>query len=479
MDNERLHSINLDCWDRLIKNVINLRHGVNCCGPNIDKILSDLKKMASNPWYEFTDDDIIDKHYSSALLNLWATDAEFSKNVPIQPILLEKVIYLNGNSVSTLMLYSFIDIYFFQYDNLKENAGFLITKIIGALNEKIKKASLSGLDFVYQNKEMLFDSKFKTHEIIVSNAIDNRVSLSNELAKYNLVQSDFGRFYEKCRNFYYIKRIEDATLDTCYSILEEVLKEKIHLKDYENGRNVGHKIIHLLLSKLEKHVFSIKKYQHIINFILQVAGDPRIRMSDQHYQNWWMVLGEQDIAIMKKCLSGFDLELFLEIYGEFADKNNNKVQCRMFNERKKFLQGMMLNDLIHETKLFIGKNMVEYLRKKYNLRKLPAYYTIKDSPSMAVIYMRYNNTLFTEGCFNCKFRAYEQIIPNSPFYSKKKEYSYRDLGEGYFGKHDSYERFEKVHGGNWQTAIINYFEQVSGKHFRSKIFFDGFESYKI
>ena len=263
-------------------------------------------------------------------------------------------------------------------------------------------------------------------------------------------------------------------ISECKPILDEVIKDSIYLKDYENGQCVGHKMIHLLLLKFEKHVFNIKQYQFAINFILNIAGDPRINQSALSYQHWWLVLGNEDIAKMKKCLSGFDLELFLEIYGEFAEKENVYGQVRMFKDRQKFLQGMMLQNLIHETKLFIGKSMVEYLRKRYDIKTLPTYYPIKDNHAMAVIYMRYNDYLFTEGCFNCKFRGYSKIIQDSPFYAKRKEYTYRDLGEGYFEKHSSMERYDKVHNGDWQTSIINYISKLLSKSLQSKPFYDGF-----
>ena len=464
-------SLDLDCWDRLIKDTIHLKRQVCCNVPNLDKIISELKKAAKTG--NFTEDNIIDKHYANALLNLWAVDEDFSKNVPVKRDLLEKVISCNDNFISLLMLHTLIDIYFFQYDNLQSEASFLIKQIVKELDKRVKNNTGSGLEIKHKFKNLLFDNKFITHERIVSLAINHNVSLSTQLSKFDLIQSDLGRFYEKSRNFYYIKRLEVSELSECKSILDEVIKDNIYLKDYENGQCVGHKMIHLLLLKLEKHVFNIKKYQYAINFILHIAGDPRINQTTMSYQNWWLVLGAEDIARMKKCLSGFDLELFLEIYGEFAEKENTHDQRRMFKERQKFLQGMMLQDLIHETKLFIGRNMVEYLRKRYDIKTLPTYYTIKDSPSMAVIYMKYNDYLFTEGCFNCKFRGYSRIIQNSPFYSKRKEYTYRDLGEGYFEQHSPYERYDKVHGGDWQTPIINYFMRISTKRLYSKPFYDG------
>ena len=473
MNDDKLNSIDLDCWDRLINDTIHLKRRVCCQVPNLDKIINELKNIAKSG--NFTENSIKNKHYANALLNLWSTDEEFSKYVPIRRNLLEKVIDLNDNFVSLLMLYSLIDIYFFQYDNLQSEASFLIKYIVKELDRRAKGDVDSEIEIKHKYKNLLFDKKFLVHEKITSLAINHDVSLSTQLSKYNLIQSDLGRFYEKCRNCYYIKRVEAANLSECEPILEEVKKDKIYFKDYEDGKCVGHKLIHLLLLKLEENIFDIKKYQYVINFILNIAGDPRINHAAVNYQNWWLVLGNEDIAKMKKCLSGFDLELFLEIYGEFAEKENTHDQIRMFKERQKFLQGMMLQDLIHETKLFIGKNMVEYLRRKYNIKTLPTYYIIKDSPSMAVIYMKYNDSLFTEGCFNCKFRGYSRIIKGSPFYSKVKEYSYRDLGEGYFEQHSFGERYDKVHSGDWQTPIINYFMRISTKKLYSKPFYDGFK----
>ena len=449
-----------------------MKRQVCCHIPNYDKIISNLKKAAKNG--NFTEENILDKHYANALLNLWAIDEDFSKNVPLKKDLLEKVITSNDNFISLLMLHSLIDIYFFQYDNLQSEASFLIKQICKELDKRVKTNTSSELEIKHKFKNMLFDSKFMTHEKIVTLAINHNISLSSQLSKYGLIQSDLGCFYEKIRNYYYIKRLEMMDISECKPILDEVIKDNIYLKDYEKGQCVGHKLIHLLLLKLEKHVYNIKQYQFAINFILNIAGDPRINQSALNYQHWWLVLGNEDIAKMKKCLSGFDLELFLEIYEEFSQKYNIQRQIRMFNERKKFLQGMMLQNLIHETKLFIGKNMIEYLRTRYDIKKIPNYYTIKDNSSMAVIYMKYNDYLFTEGCFDCKFRGYSKIIQDSPFYSKRKEYTYRDLGEGYFEQHSLNDRYDKIHNGDWQTPIINYISKLISKRLQAKPFYDGF-----
>ena len=468
----KLEPLNLESWDRLIQKTLLLNRNSSIRIQNYDKIVEELKNKAKKK--ELSAENIKDKSYSLVLLNLWSTNKEFVKEVPFSRDLFQIVLEFNDNYVSSLMIYSLIDIYFFQYDLLGKQGDFLTKFIKKSIDERFQKNKDTTLVNKHKYRSFLFDSSFNVHEKIVINAIAHRNSLSKELMTYDLYQCDFGRFYEKMRLAYYINFIKTQDLFSCDRILDEILKEEIYKKDYEQGKSVGHKLIHILLERLENHIFEIKKYQFITNFIIQIAGDPRVEQSNIRYQNWWLVLGETDIAKMKKFLSGYDLELFLEIYGEFAKTESSYNEQNMFFERQKFLRGMLMQNLIHETKLFIGKSMLAYLKQNYKTEEMPRYYVIKDDPSRAVIFMRYKEQLFTEGSFNCFFRGYDYILEASPWYQNKKEYTYKELNKELAEKYMPDSVFEKVHNGDWQSSIIWYFNRKTKERLNNGMFYDGY-----
>lgn len=457
MLNYEIENIDLAQWDILIKKTNALRIKICCECVDIVKVSEHLFKLAKDK--KLTPQKIQTKDEASVLINLWLTNADFCKLIPYNNEYLTQIITIHNDFISTFMLYNLIELYFHFYNTLETNAPILIKRLKKEINSKYSKNKDENLRVFVKQGSFLLDSSFRSHETIVGLALRDNCSLSKVMNSFGLNPNTIGKFYEKCRHLHYIKRIENNELSSIKPILDEIYIDEIYQKDFENNYNLGHKVIEILLNRLSNKIFDIKEYKFIIDFILKIAEDPRISKTSIKYQKWWNVLGEDNISKMMKYLSGFDLSLFLEIYEEFSKDNHLNDAQRMFKDRKNFLQGMLENDLIHETKLFIGKEMKSYLINNYANNKLPQHFYITDNSRMAVIYMRHKNMLFTEGAFNCTFRAYNHINEKNPFYSTKKDYTYRELGVGLLEKYSTNDKFEKTHQGDWQSSIISYFKR--------------------
>ena len=174
---------------------------------------------------------------------------------------------------------------------------------------------------------------------------------------------------------------------------------------------------------------------------------------------------------MKRYLSSFDLNMFLETYENYITKNGYKNEQRMFLERKCFLRGMLEENLIQETKLFVGTDMEYYLKETYRDSNMkPTYYSIIDNSRMCVIFMKFNDFIFTEGAFNCTFRMYSEAENIKVFYSRRKDYTYREIGKGL--EETANVIATQVHNGNWQNRILNEFRRHCKSRLNHRLFYD-------
>src|SRR5690606_913390 len=107
--------------------------------------------------------------------------------------------------------------------------------------------------------------------------------------------------------------------------------------------------------------------------ILSIAGDPRVPKTSRNFQRWWVLLGEKRIGLMRGWLSRLDLKLFLKLLEQSAKDGSVSDMERMFESRRLFMEGLVEQGLVTNSRLFLSAHAEAYLKSNFNKDELPEY----------------------------------------------------------------------------------------------------------
>ena len=136
------------------------------------------------------------------------------------------------------------------------------------------------------------------------------------------------------------------------------------------GELIGHAVLRSLISRADAN--SVSDVWR--NTILLIAGDPRVPPGHLNYLNWWSRLEPALTHKVRGWLAGFDLKLFLSALDQYGKDRNDKELQRMYPARKRFLEGLLEQGGVNNTRLFISRDMEHYLTTafdKKNYRPMP------------------------------------------------------------------------------------------------------------
>lgn len=397
-----------------------------------------------------------------AFTYLLATDDEFAKSISLHSDLLDAVL-VPRNPLSKLSLLQLIRAFFVRFDELVSADG-LKTWC------EFQKAQLSAYDGKKDSNDLTRYAKYAVilfsesgpHRV-VTYAKSNQMDFDNVVPKLGLTGFSGGRYLTLCRYQYYLESLKSIPVGSDDAILLEVTNSDVVNAPYADDKLLGHAILEVLIDRSEGQSIS-RSWQ---STILSIAGDPRVPRSSRNYQQWWALLGEKRIALMRGWLSRFDLSLFLGILEQSAKDNSDKMMERMFKPRKIFMEGLLEQGIILESRLFLTSAAEYYLVKNYKKNELPSIAKVKGGQA-SVIYLRLKNGVhFVEGTHSFSIRVMDKLPTKTRLddYSVNTYHS-RDLGAG-LG--EAYFREYKNDGGiiaeahdtrlNWQNKVLQHLKK--------------------
>ncbi|MYM64492.1 hypothetical protein GSF27_14010 [Pseudomaricurvus sp. HS19] len=262
---------------------------------------------------------------------------------------------------------------------------------------------------------------------VVNFARENGIDFDAALRKLGLNGFADGRYIKLCRYQYYLETLRTMEVGENHPVLKEVVKSDVVNAPAAEGKLLGHSIIEILIDRSAGKVIS----QAWQNAILTIAGDPRVPKSSASYQQWWSIIGDKRIALMRGWLSRFDLALFLGVLEQSAKDDRNDAMERMFAPRKTFMEGLVEQEAVYESRLFLTSSAESYLKKNYKKEKLPSYALVKGGQA-SVIYLQLKNGLhMVEGTHSFSIRVMNKL-PEKPGITDYSidVFNSRDLGVG-------------------------------------------------
>jgi len=397
---------------------------------------------------------------------------EFIEEVKLNQVLLDALLAPRF-PMSKLSLTQLVRVFFEQYDSgttsetLKECGTFIQEQ----LRHFEGRTGSSDLVTYSRNSSILFSLTGPAD--VVAHVRSNNLDFDEALTKLSLTVFSNSRFLILCRYQYYLDTLKSIPVGSDHEILHEIVKKDVVNAPFDSERQLGHAILEVLIDRSANGKLS-DPWQRAI---LTIAGDPRVPRSSPNYQRWWSLLGDKRIALMRGWLSRFDLALFLGILEQSAKDSSNDDMVRMFGPRKVFMEGLLDQEVVRESRLFLTTSAESYLIQKYKKDELPSYARVSGGPA-SVIYLRLDNDIhFVEGTHSFSIR----IMNKLPKRAQLHDYSMRTfvsrdlgvgLGESYYGDYQGDGGLlETKHYPDlsWQNKAMEHLEKIGLKLFKHKL----------
>ncbi len=192
---------------------------------------------------------------------------------------------------------------------------------------------------------------------LVNLAKQNHLDLNEQLKKLRLNELPQGRFLDSCHAQYYLDTLKEIPVGEQHDVLHELLKQDVATMPFEDGKRIGHIALEIIIDRSAGAPSEIWQ-----NFVLNLAGDPRIANTSTNYRQWWKPIGENRVKAVTSWLAKEDLRLFLGAIEEYANYTGDEALNRMFPARKRFLEGLYEHGFVRNTRLMLGNNAAKTVK---------------------------------------------------------------------------------------------------------------------
>lgn len=366
-----------------------------------------------------TGENIADAMESTAfirpLLDLWNNEPEFVKQSPPNLNLMSRLENLLNDTkqkrLGRLALREACQLFFQHYTSAPGFIGPYHQFLIRQLRLFRADELMIGLDHIHRNADKIIQPE--GHLWFVRQSDSTHCPLPDLANQFGVI-TPHSTFYQACQAVFYIARIEALSPNEDNDILNDVRLKKIHETPFKEGILLGHAIISSLIDKLA--VSREHPSDKWLQTILSIAGDPRIPPGHHRYVKWWSQLGQRRMTQMRRWLSRFDMNLFLEIVEAFSETGGGDDMERMFPQRKRFLEGLFSSGRVDEAQLFLHNAPAGYLKDSLRGNESLPYFRrlTGQNPNLAIFYFRMGDVHLIEGTHNFALTIVDAIPDACP-----------------------------------------------------------------
>jgi len=246
-------------------------------------------------------------------------------------------------------------------------------------------------------------------QLTAVNAVANQSDLAEYLRKVGFSGLKGSAFVKLAFRHYFIKQLEELPPGEDSPVLAELRKPDVHMAVLGRGKLLGHKALEILIDRTPDSGPSEVWQKTVIG----IAGDPRVGSRSKSFQSWWQILGETRVKKVVGWLSRLDLRIFLEVLEASARTTNIESIRRMYPPRKQFMEGLLEQGMVVQSRLFLSRDASLYLRSNYDADDVPEHAVIT-SGHTSVIYLELTAGLhMVEGTDNMKIKVLDSL-PSRP-----------------------------------------------------------------
>ncbi len=454
----------LEGWDLLVQEVKQLGSSAGK-GDAFQQIKSRLLQMSRTMDFRRLPELLRKRVSARALTELWVEDPEFMRRL-MNSQLLRSLVEMQKPMLGIVPLQNLITLYFREFDRLDQLGDGMRSELQSTLEDQLelrlggerRKAVRNVLSVLYDEADWLLFSD-GPKKLVEHIRRENR-ELSEAFNLFELRGLDTGRYGDICRAHYYLEKLKHLPVGQYDEVFSELFKPSVCKAPYEGQQRIGHAALEILIDRADGDPG--ESWQ---NFIMDMAGDPRIASSASNYREWWKPLGEERVEKVRGWLAKEDLRLFLKALQQYGKESRNSDLQRMFPARKNFLEGLERLKLVKRTRLMLGRKAELSVKKILGDELKTSYVKLTNDNGMsdkAVIYIDCGEFCIVEGSHSFKLWIY--LAPPS-----EKVYSYDIITLSHFDLTNkvpgNYKRLYGVsapyadithHPSSWQNKVFEF-----------------------
>lgn len=392
-----------------------------------DSAVAELRNMASTGQFARLLEILRRRIVARALTWLWLNDEQFSSKM-LNPRLLETLLEAQAPRFTRMTLQQLAQLYFRRFDQLdkQHDVRELLERILLEQLEKIPPLKIQSTwvdPLVTLKREGSWLLTLDGPAMLAKRVQEDGRELGATFQEMGLQGFDDGRYGDVCRAHFYLDTLRNLPVGASDPVFEELQKQSVAKAPFEGTRRIGHVALEILIDRSGQE--ASEAWQE---FIINLAGDPRIASSALNYREWWQPLGEERIQKVRGWLSKEDLRLFLRAVEQYGIEAQNDELQRMFPARKIFLEGLFKLKLIRNTRLLLGSKASHSVRRilgkdvKTSFAKMDGIMNDK-----AVIYLDCGDFHLVEGSHSFKIWVYLAAPGDSLRSYEKHTFSHFDL----------------------------------------------------
>lgn len=398
--------------------------------------------------------------YARALVSLWLEEPGERKNSLVEKML--DGLVERQQRLSVLTLTCLIKLYFQEFDYLDDT-----DRREDAIREKLARVIEGQLQMrSARQRSQKHTNLLRAPEEVLSLNAPKKIAAAARKQDLNLHEymekrgwniAAQGRFLDVCQGIYYLDTLRHIPAGSHDSVLSELKNPEINKVPYEGERRIGHAALEIVIDRSGDQASDEWR-----NFIIDVAGDPRITGS-KAFTYWWQPLGQERINKVRGWLSKVDIKVFLKALEDWSQSQSNEDIRRMLPARKRFIQGLYENGWLRKSRLILGANVAQALRSRLDRDVRRIHFTHFDKSDTAIIVMDCGEFYIVEGSHSFKIWVYLAPPANDMLFNYSvRSFTYHELIKklpaAYEEEYPDLEYLAKRHYPNvgWQHGVLSF-----------------------
>jgi len=364
-----------------------------------------------------------------------------------------------------IVLINLFTVYFKKFDLLDEQSSPTTTSLFNFFTKLLKNqlallpkknSDIDVLQILKANADWLLNISAPSE--VVSQARSNHQDLDDYLDQLGIRDITDGRFSDICRSSYYLQTIKEIPVGDNDPVLSEIQKTNVCYAPYEDGKTIGLAALEIMIDRASEAPGEFWE-----KTILSIAGDPRISERAKLYREWWTPLGIERVRKVRSWLAKADLKLFLRALEEYGVVTGNQELQRMFPARKVFLEGLLSQGVIRDSRLMLGHEAKKIVERILDNEFSTAYMDISGTNNMgdkSVLYLDCGDFHLIEGSHNFKIWVYLEKPSDLVTNFNVTQLSHFELTtvvpKEYRQNHPGLPYKDVIHTSQWQNRVIQF-----------------------
>ena len=424
---------------------------------------SSIERMATKSDFGLLPNLLKKRAAARALTQIWMEDSQLGRLL-FNQTLIEYLISAQRPRLGRLALLNLITIFFQRFDELdKPKVNEDDVSLFSLVSQVIKNqlglfpnrddGANDVLQALGQNSNWIFSIVGPKN--VVTKAISSGEDLDAYLEKVGIKDIVKGRFGDICRSHYYLQTLKEIPVGSDHQVVTELQKSSVYKSPYQDDKTIGVAALEIIIDRSTEAPGELWE-----NFVLKLAGDPRISSTAQLFREWWIPLGEERVQKVRGWLAKADLKLFLRALEEYGIQSGNIEVQRMYPARKLFLEGLLKQGIIRNSRLMLGFKAASFVQRILEDDQLNSYVELTgELRDKSVIYLDCGDFHLIEGSHSFKLWGYlaqPSLVTDYSITRMNHTQLTKVIPIDYRRNNPGLRYIDVTHNSQWQSKIINF-----------------------